>query len=419
MIRRIIDFAKLYRYELILTVCLFSNLYPALPGYLYYVFLVLMALAMRKFRTGSVPRTGLAWGLIVVVLLSSFISGEFDNRAIVMSAILLITLGYSSEEFYRFKVRFMYVSLIAYAFTSVINFYAKHAGINFYEGVSIGMWGSSSGEFSGYTCHPMWLSSACGIGSIFFVYALIVVYKRGWTKAVWLLLAASFASLWTTMQGGSRSASGIAVLCCLFLILSAFDSARQKRKILLPIILVGFLTLPSMVMDNAQFARKQGGLALRDKKGQSSRTLLWEARFAEFNCSPVFGVGFGNIKIQPKGFEKSTETGSGWLTALAQTGVVGFLLICMMAYRARLPKEHLQTDSVAALLEAVMLFLFLHSIFESYMVQVGWYMCFVFWLLVGILDDYKIYGPVPELENTLFGEEVDYEGSDEADDLEL
>ena len=416
MIRRILDFAKLYRYELILTVCLFSNLYPVLPDYLYYVFLLLMALAMRKFRAGSVPRTGLAWGLIVVVLLSSFLSGEFDNRAIVMSGILLITLGYSSEEFYRFKVRFMYVSLIAYAFTSVINFYAKHAGINFYEGVLISLWGISTGEFSGYTCHPMWLSSACGIGSIFFVYALIVAYKRGWSKAVWLLLVASFASLWTAMQGGSRSASGIAVLCCLFLILSAFDSARQKRKILFPIILVGLLTLPTMVMDNAQFARKQGGLSLRDENGQSSRSLLWGARFAEFYSSPVFGVGFGNIKIQPKGFEKSTETGSGWLTALAQTGVVGFLLICMMAYRARLPKEYLQTDSIAALLEAVMLFLFLHSIFESYMVQVGWYMCFVFWLLVGILDDYKIYGPVLELENTLFGEEEDVNIDDNEDE---
>ena len=39
------------------------------------------------------------------------------------------------------------------------------------------------------------------------------------------------------------------------------------------------------------------------------------------------------------------------------------------------------------------------------MFQVGWYMCFVFWLLVSILDDYKIYGPVPELEESLFGED--------------
>ena len=116
-------------------------------------------------------------------------------------------------------------------------------------------------------------------------------------------------------------------------------------------------------------------------------------------------MGPGVIKVQPFGFENSTETGSGWLTALSQTGLVGFVLICILVYKARLPKYVLKTDSTAALMEAVMLYMCLHSLFEAYMFQVGWYMCFVFWLLVSILDDYKIYGPIPELENSLFGEE--------------
>lgn len=426
MIKSIISFSKQYRYELILTICLLSNLYPAIPTNLYYVFLVGMAFAAWKFNARRVERTGLAIGLTAFILLSSVISGAFDIRAVILSGVFLITIGYSSEEYYQFKVRFMYVSLTAYAFTTVINFYAKHAGINFYEGVLINMWGASTGEFSGYTCHPMWLSAACGIGTIFFVYAMIVMYKRGKKITTYILGAASLASIWTAMQGGSRSASGIAVLCCLFLILNAFDSARQKRKILIPIILVGLLTIPTMVLDNAQFARKTGGIALRDESGQTSRSLLWAARLKEFYSSPIFGVGLGNIKVQPLGNEHSTETGSGWLTTLAQTGAVGFLLVCVLVYKARLPKEDLQTDSMAALMQAVMLFLILHSIFESYMVQVGWYMCFVFWLLVGILDDYKTYGPLPELENSLFGEDenetlsyeddtFDYENEDEND----
>ena len=404
MIKSILSFAKRYRYELILTICLFSNLYPTIPSNLYYVFLLGMAFAAWKYKARRVERTGLAIGLTIFILLSSAISGAFDVRAVILSGIFIITLGYSSEEYYQFKVRFMYVSLTAYAFTSVINFYAKHVGVNFYEGVLIDMWGSSTGEFSGYTCHPMWLSAACGIGTIFFFYAMIVLYKRGKKLATYLLGVVSLASIWTAMQGGSRSASGIAVLCCLFLLLNAFDNARQRRKILFPIILVGLMTIPTMVLDNVQFARKTGGIALRDATGQTSRSLLWAARIKEFSSSPIIGVGLGNIKVQPLGNEHSTETGSGWLTALAQTGLVGFLLVCVLIYKAKLPKDSLQTDSVAALMQAVMLFLVLHSIFESYMVQVGWYLCFVFWLLVGILDDYKTYGPVPELENTLFGE---------------
>jgi len=405
MIARIKDFFLCFKYELILTICLFANLYPAIPDNLYYVFLVGMAFAAWKYKARRIERTGLTIGLIAFILLSSTISGEFTSKAIIMSAIFLITLGYSSEEYYQFKIRFMYVSLVAYAFTSVINFYAKRAGINFYEGVLIHTWGASSGEFSGYTCHPMWLSAACGIGTIFFVYVMIVLYKRGRVMATYLLGVISLVSLWTAMQGGSRSACGIAVLCCLFLILNAFDSARQKRKILFPIIFVGLLIIPTMVLDNVQFARKTGGIALMDESGQTSRSLLWAARMKEFSSSPILGVGFGNVKVRPVGYDNSTETGSGWLTALAQIGALGFLLVCVLVYKAKLPKEDLQTDSVAALMEAVMLFMVLHSLFESYMMQVGWYMCFVFWLLVGILDDYKTYGSVPELEISLLGED--------------
>ena len=405
MIRRIIDFSLYYKYELILTICMFSNLYPALPNYLYFVAIGGVAFAMYKMKARKTERTGLVFALVIWMLLSSLLAGTLDVKSISIAVILFISMAYSSEEFYRFKFTFMYISLIAYAFTSIINIYAKNAGVNFYESVLIATWGASTGEFSGYTSHPMWLSAACGIGSIFLFYSLIVMFKRGNKIMVCLFLVASFGSLWITMQGGSRAASGIAVLCCLFLILNAFENASQKKKILIPIILVGLMTIPTMVVDNSQFVRKQGGLSLVDNTGKSSRSLLWAARLTEFASSPIFGVGPGVIKVQPRGFEQSTETGSGWLTALAQTGLIGFVLVCLLVYKARLPKYLLQTDSTAALMEAVMLFLCLHSLFEAYMFQVGWYMCFVFWLLVSILDDYKTYGPLPELENSLFGEE--------------
>ena len=228
MIRRIIDFALYYKYELILTICLFANLYPALPDYLYYASMAGMGIAMYRCKARRTGRTGLALALVFFMLLSSLLAGTLDAKAISLAALLYIALANSSEDFYRFKYTFMYISLLAYAFTSVINFYAKHAGINFYEGILISTWGSSTGEFSGYTCHPMWLSSACGIGTIFFVYAMIVMYKRGNKKMTYLLGAASLASIWTTMQGGSRPASGISVLCCLFLILNAFESAMTS-----------------------------------------------------------------------------------------------------------------------------------------------------------------------------------------------
>ena len=400
MIKSIISLSIYYKYEFILTICMFANLYPALPNYLYFVAVAGVAIAMCKMKARKTRRTGLVLILILWMLLSSLMADDLGTKAIVLAV-----LFFSSKAFYRFKFTFMYISLIAYAFTSIVNFYAKRAGINFYGGLMMSRWGMHIGEFSGYTCHPMWLSAACGIGPISFVYAMIVMYKRGKKKATFLLGAVSLASIWTTMQGGSRSASGISILCCLFLIMNAFERATQKKKLLIPIILVGLMTIPTMVLDNAQFARKTGGLALRDETGQTSRSVLWAARITEFKSSPIFGVGPGNIKVQPFGFEGSTETGSGWLTALSQTGLIGFVLVCVLVYKARLPKYVLKTDSTAALMETVMLFLCLHSLFEAYMFQVGWYMCFVFWLLVSILDDYKTYGPIPDLEASLFGED--------------
>ena len=418
-IQFLIHFVLEYKIEFLLTICLFSNLYSLqIPGSLYYVAIIAMPIFMYRFHARATHRTRLSFLLMTTVILSSIISGHAGMRMVFMSYILFITLAYSSEEFYHFKFRFMYISLIAYAFTSIINIYAKYAGVNIYNGVMVSMWGASTIEFSGYTCHPMWLSAACGIGTIFFLYAMIVVFKRGRKKATLLFLAATFGSLWITMQGGSRSASGISVICCLFLILNAFESATQKKKLLLPIIFVGLLTLPSMVTDNAQFARKQGGIALVDENGENSRSRLWAARLAEFYSSPILGVGFGVIGIGDAAAEGRAETGSGWLTALAQTGIIGFVLVCMLVYKARLPKYVLKTDSTAALMEAVMLFLCLHSLFEAYMFQAGWYMCFVFWLLVSVLDDYKTYGPIPELEDSLFGErEIEEDEDDDEENI--
>ena len=358
---------------------------------------------MIRYGIRSTPRTLPTLVLIGVIALSSFIAGSLNMRALSMCFMLLAVMAWSSESFYHFKYRLLFFCLLAFAFTSILNFYAKNVGINYYNAVQIYNWGSSSGEFSGFTCHPMWMSAACGIGTIFFVYAMIVLYKRGYLQWTIFFGLVSLASLWTTMQGGSRSASGISLLCCLFLILVSFESATQKRKILIPILLVGLLAIPTMVTDNEQFKKKQGGLGLYDDQGKTSRTDLWQARWDEFKSAPVFGIGFG---VQKKGYENSTETGSGWLTALAQTGLIGFSLICFLVYKIKLPLNDLRTDSTAALFEAVMLFLLLHSFFEAYMFQIGWYMCLFFWLLLSVLDDYKTYDTMPDMETELFGESI-------------
>ena len=90
-----------------------------------------VAFAMYKMKARKTARTGLVLTLILFMLFSALLAGVFNAKAISMAVILFITLAYSSEEFYRFKFTFMYISLIAYALTSIINIYANNAGVNY------------------------------------------------------------------------------------------------------------------------------------------------------------------------------------------------------------------------------------------------------------------------------------------------
>ena len=44
-----------------------------------------------------------------------------------------------------------------------------------------------------------------------------------------------------------------------------------------------------------------------------------------------------------------------------------------------------------ALYTSLLFYLSLHTLFEAYIFQSGWYLCFVYWLTVSILDDYRKY----------------------------
>ena len=51
---------------------------------------------------------------------------------------------------------------------------------------------------------------------------------------------------------------------------------------------------------------------------------------------------------------------------------------------------------------AAYFFFIVHSIVEGYMFQGGWYLCFIFWLVIGLLIENKQYGEIIEqlkLEN--------------------
>lgn len=389
----IIPLLKNYRIEIFLSLCLFSNLYPDLPKFLYYVLWIAFMYAIFKFKTHNAAiRSNLAYGLIGLIIFTTIINGAiFDYRWIMMCVILFITLCRTSYRFFKFKERFLFISLFGYAITGLLNNYAHIKNINYqlYSWVHAGQ--EFTIDFSGFTCHPMWLSAACGIGLIFFAYWMNLLWNRGKKIYSLLILPLMFLTLQTLVWGGSRSALGISIVASLLLVWLSNKNIGKTFIIFGAFAIMASIITPIILGDSERMQTKQGGFNLVDENGNNSRTALWNARIKEFSTSPIWGIGFGVTGTGDNAKSGRSETGSGWLTVLSQTGLVGFMLSILLFKRALLPLKLLRYNPKMALYTSLLIFMSLHTLFESYIFQSGWYLCFVFWLTIGILDDYRKY----------------------------
>lgn len=384
---------KANKWEVFLSICLFSNLYPDLPKFLYYILWLAFIFAINKMRTKNAgKRSKLAYGLIGLIIFSTFINAAiFDYRWIMMCVILFITLCKTSYRFFLFKEKFLFISLFGYALTGLLNNYAHLKNINYqlYNWRNIGK--DFTLDFSGFTCHPMWLSAACGIGLIFFAYWMNLLWNRGKKIYALLILPLMFLTLQTLVWGGSRSALGVSIVASLLLVWLSNKNIGKTFIIFGAFAIMASIITPIILGDSERMQTKQGGFNLVDENGNNSRTALWNARIKEFSTSPIWGIGFGVTGIGDNAKSGRAETGSGWLTVLSQTGLVGFMLSILLLKRALLPLKLLRYNPKMALYTALLAFMSLHTLFEAYIFQSGWYLCFVFWLTISILDDYKKY----------------------------
>ena len=134
--------------------------------------------------------------------------------------------------------------------------------------------------------------------------------------------------------------------------------------------------------------RKQVG---QERTGKTSRDELWGQRLEEFESSPLWGIGFAAHGIGTEKKVGRNESGGGWISILSQIGIVGFILIGTIISKALTSKKTLEKNRSMIPVYMTFLFFCMHSIFEGYMFQGGWYLCLIFWLCVGILIENKKY----------------------------
>lgn len=123
-----------------------------------------------------------------------------------------------------------------------------------------------------------------------------------------------------------------------------------------------------------------------------SRERLWNDRLAEFQNSPLVGVGFG---VQQTEFEGGrVEPGSSYLALLAQTGVVGavgFVVFGVVGVVAYWRNRRRLNAFEASLLVGIGVCFLTHQMFEGYLLAVGSPLAFMFWLWAGVSLDRTQY----------------------------
>ncbi|MBQ4632731.1 MAG: O-antigen ligase family protein [Prevotella sp.] len=378
--------------EILLSICLFANLYSyTLPAQLYYMVWIVFVFAIVKMKTYMAgERAKLTLMLIGIIIFSTIINtAVLDARWVMMCIILYITLCKTSYKFYKFKERFLFFSLFGYIITGLLNNYAHMVNINYQLKHWLYIGQDFTLSFSGFTNNPMWLSAACGIGVIFLSYWMNRLWNNKKRIMALLMLPLIFLTLQTLVWGASRSALGISIGASVLLIFLSNKKIIRTFVMLCSFALLACIATPILMADSEKMQSKKGGMEFVDEDGETSRTQLWNMRIKEFESSPLWGIGFGVTGIDDEAKTGRAETGSGWLTVLSQTGIIGFVLSILIVFRAILPLRLLRDNTRMALYSAILAYLCLHTMFEAYLFQSGWYLCFVFWLTVSVLDDYR------------------------------
>ena len=375
------------KYELITTFFIFTNLFPAwFPQWMYYVSFVMIWMKFSKFEKVSHPKAGLIWGLIIFLWLTTIVNGMLDLRLVIFSFILYLFRPTGSVGLHQYKRKLMKNIYWGFGIVTLANFYAKLVGINIRWGVE---WMESHygfSEFSGFASHSMWTSCAAAVSTTFFVSLVFREHEmKNWQK--YACYGMILVSLYITMISASRSAFFLSLACSALII---WMQSERVTAFMRNALIVGFTAMffAPVLMDNATaMLNKRNGLEVTTKN--TSRDALWADRMAEFRSSPIIGIGFAAHGVGANKKVERNESGGGFISVLAQAGVIGALFIALIWIAATVLPMKVGGNPDVILIYSSFVFFSIHSIVEGYMFQGGWYLCLVIWLIIGFMIEHK------------------------------
>ena len=379
--------------ELIITFCILSNLFGFfLPQYLYYIALTLLGIKMQEMGVRHNKNSNLFILFILLIVISSLINMMLDLRLVLFSFILILTCPiYTSLRWHLYKKRIMQNLFIGFIGVVLINLYAKMIGYNLRAMVQ-GWEDLTDKQFSGYCDQPMWLAAAAAVSTIFCAYLVFEQIKKKRMQQYFYIVLL-LCSIYITMISGSRSAFLAAMgAMCVVLYLLVKNKVRLIKYVISAAAVA--LVLSPIFLNRKTFGAMLAKQEYQEEVGGTSRDGLWSDRMAEFKSSPLIGVGFGAHGVGDNKQVGRVETGGGWISILSQTGILGLVLAISIIFKAFTPIRKIRQDNSMMVIYAAYFFFIVHSIVEGYMFQGGWYLCLIFWMVIGLLIENKQYGPI-------------------------
>ena len=354
---------------------------------LYYVVIILFAIwcFIQKHFFSFAFTTFLIINLLSIVLNYDRILPVFSpflRYAAFVVFFIAFTPIVDSKRISFLRLNILHWSCFFFLILSICNFV-------FYETGHITEVYQRTGVFGGISGATNMLGVIGGI-SFLFVCTLLVCFWKNFKFLFWgILIIGALLSFAVLLLSASRT-SLLSVLVALSVILIRIYT-KKKAKLLVVLFSLSCYFLFSPLMDT------YGKGILWKQRGDMqslnyvSRESLWKQRVDEFCSSPVLGIGFANTNYPTK-YSLETgriESGTGYGSILAQTGILGFVSFCFIIIPNLVFLWRSRLSYLSILLLALSLFFLVNSLGEGYITTVGSSLCFYFWLIQGLIYSYK------------------------------
>lgn len=230
------------------------------------------------------------------------------------------------------------------------------------------------------------------------IMALSVILIRYFTKINILVKILIFIGLYFSISMMALASSRTGLICTIIAVIVVVYKINQKNLLKLSgwtlVFILAVILTANFMGDKFKYMIQKNNDQL-EFLYTGSRDEMWKSRIIEFKESPIFGIGFGYMKYgwgkeDAKEKKGRIETGSGWLTVLSQTGILGaicvFLIVLpnfLFVFRRKV------TSYCNAWLTGFTILFLIQPISESYITTVGAVLGCLFWLNHSVIEAFR------------------------------